>query len=78
MDVIDDDVVGILIANAVDAILEAFRIVHATCPATCLVIAGGASLLDHDAYQAEFAARHAHGNFLVPDADVPVNRAGSS
>jgi glycosyltransferase-like protein len=38
------------------AILEAFRIVHATCPATCLVIAGGASLLDHDAYQAEFAA----------------------
>jgi glycosyltransferase-like protein len=37
-------------------ILEAFRIVHATCPAACLVIAGGASLLDHDAYQAEFAA----------------------
>jgi glycosyltransferase-like protein len=37
------------------AILEAFRIVHATCPAACLVIAGGASLLDHDAYQAEFA-----------------------
>jgi glycosyltransferase-like protein len=38
------------------AILEAFRIVRATCPAACLVIAGGASLLDHDAYQAEFAA----------------------
>jgi glycosyltransferase-like protein len=37
------------------AILDAFRIVHATCPAACLVIAGGASLLDHDAYQAEFA-----------------------
>jgi glycosyltransferase-like protein len=38
------------------AILEAFRLVHARHPATCLVIAGGASLLDHDAYQAEFAA----------------------
>ena len=38
------------------AILEAFRIVHGRHPATRLVIAGGASLLDHDAYQAEFAA----------------------
>jgi glycosyltransferase-like protein len=38
------------------AILEAFRFVHARHPATCLVIAGGASLLDHDAYRAEFAA----------------------
>jgi glycosyltransferase-like protein len=37
-------------------ILEAFRIVHAKHPAACLAIAGGASLLDHDAYQAEFAA----------------------
>ena len=37
-------------------ILQAFRIVHAKHPASCLVIAGGASLLDHDAYQAEFAA----------------------
>jgi glycosyltransferase-like protein len=37
-------------------ILEAFRIVHTKHPAACLVIAGGASLLDHDAYQAEFAA----------------------
>ncbi len=37
-------------------ILNAFRIVHAGHPAFCLVIAGGASLLDHDAYQAEFAA----------------------
>jgi glycosyltransferase-like protein len=37
------------------AILEAFRLVHMRHPATCLVIAGGASLLDHDAYQAEFA-----------------------
>jgi glycosyltransferase-like protein len=38
------------------AILEAFRIFHATCPGACLVIAGGASLLDHEAYQAECAA----------------------
>jgi glycosyltransferase-like protein len=38
------------------AILEAFRMVHAKHPSTCLLIAGGASLLDHDAYQAEFAA----------------------
>ena len=38
------------------AILEAFRIVNGRHPATRLVIAGGASLLDHDAYQAEFAA----------------------
>lgn len=37
-------------------ILRAFRLVHAKHPASCLMIAGGASLLDHDAYQAEFAA----------------------
>jgi glycosyltransferase-like protein len=37
------------------AILDAFRIVHATQPSARLLIAGGASLLDHDAYQAEFA-----------------------
>ncbi len=36
-------------------ILEAFRIVHVRHPASRLVIAGGASLLDHDAYQAAFA-----------------------
>jgi glycosyltransferase-like protein len=38
------------------ATLEAFRLVRMRHPATCLVIAGGASLLDHDAYRAEFAA----------------------
>jgi glycosyltransferase-like protein len=37
-------------------ILEAFRLLHARHPSSRLVIAGGASLLDHDAYQAEFAA----------------------
>jgi glycosyltransferase-like protein len=36
-------------------ILEAFRALHADDPASCLVIAGGASLLDHDAYHARFA-----------------------
>jgi glycosyltransferase-like protein len=37
-------------------ILEAFRTVHAKQPSSRLVIAGGASLLDHDSYQARFAA----------------------
>jgi glycosyltransferase-like protein len=37
-------------------ILEAFVAVHARQPSCRLVIAGGASLLDHDAYQIEFAA----------------------
>ena len=36
-------------------ILQAFARVHTSLPAARLVIAGGASLLDHDAYQAEFA-----------------------
>lgn len=37
-------------------LLEAFRIVHAQYSSSYLVIAGGASLLDHDAYLAAFAA----------------------
>ncbi len=37
-------------------ILEAFRTIHARQPSSCLVLAGGASLLDHDSYQARFAA----------------------
>jgi glycosyltransferase-like protein len=37
-------------------ILNGFHIVHAKHPAFCLLIAGGASLLDHAAYQAEFRA----------------------
>jgi glycosyltransferase-like protein len=36
-------------------ILEAFRILRSRFPSCRLVIAGGASLLDHDAYQARFA-----------------------
>jgi glycosyltransferase-like protein len=36
-------------------VLRAFQIVHAENSSSRLVIAGGASLLDHDAYQAEFA-----------------------
>jgi glycosyltransferase-like protein len=49
-------------------ILQAFRLVHAKHPASCLVIAGGASLLDHDAYQAEFAAALAASG--LPDGVV--------
>jgi glycosyltransferase-like protein len=37
-------------------LLEAFRIVHAQYPSSHLIIAGGASLLDHGAYLARFAA----------------------
>jgi glycosyltransferase-like protein len=37
-------------------ILNGFRIVHAKHRSVCLLIAGGASLLDHHAYQVEFAA----------------------
>jgi glycosyltransferase-like protein len=37
-------------------LLEAFRAVHAQHPACRLVIAGGASLLDHGAYQERFSA----------------------
>jgi glycosyltransferase-like protein len=36
-------------------LLHAFGMLHAQHPASCLVIAGGASLLDHDRYQARFA-----------------------
>jgi glycosyltransferase-like protein len=49
-------------------ILEAFRIVHARRPSSCLVIAGGASLLDHDAYQACFAQALAASS--LPDGTV--------
>jgi glycosyltransferase-like protein len=49
-------------------ILEAFRLVHAKSPSACLVIAGGASLLDHDAYQADFAEALAASG--LPDSTV--------
>jgi glycosyltransferase-like protein len=49
-------------------ILEAFRVVRDTVPSSRLVIAGGASLLDHDAYQADFAAALAASG--VPDNAV--------
>ncbi|WP_075215070.1 MSMEG_0565 family glycosyltransferase [Mongoliimonas terrestris] len=61
-------------------ILDAFVLVRAAHPTARLVIAGGASLLDHDAYQAAFAAALAasglpEGAVLrlgpVPDADMP-------
>jgi glycosyltransferase-like protein len=37
-------------------ILQAFAVARQSVPDACLVIAGGASLLDHDAYQSGFAA----------------------
>jgi glycosyltransferase-like protein len=49
-------------------ILEAFRLLHARQPSARLVIAGGASLLDHDAYQAEFMAALAASG--LPDSAV--------
>jgi glycosyltransferase-like protein len=42
-------------------LLQAFQSVHVRNPAARLVIAGGASLLDHEAYQARFAGMLAHG-----------------
>jgi glycosyltransferase-like protein len=50
------------------AILEAFRIVHARHPSARLLIAGGASLLDHGVYQAEFARALAASG--LPDGAV--------
>jgi len=49
-------------------IFEAFRIFHANDASSCLVIAGGASLLDHDAYHARFVAAVAHS--ALPDGAV--------
>lgn len=49
-------------------LLEAFCILHARLPSCRLVIAGGASLLDHDAYQAQFAQTLARSG--LPDGAV--------
>jgi len=62
------------------ALLDAFGVLRATRPRAQLVIAGGASLLDHDAYGRRFAARLAasgatHNVVLtgpVADADLPA------
>jgi glycosyltransferase-like protein len=51
-------------------ILQAFAIARQSLPAARLVIAGGASLLDHDAYQAAFAAALAESD--LPDGAVIV------
>jgi glycosyltransferase-like protein len=49
-------------------LLQAFRTVQWQHPSCHLVIAGGASLLDHDAYQARFAAALAQSD--LPDGAV--------
>jgi glycosyltransferase-like protein len=46
-------------------LLDAFGLLHARHPASCLVIAGGASLLDHDRYQARFAQALARSGLPV-------------
>ncbi|HEY2229269.1 MAG TPA: MSMEG_0565 family glycosyltransferase [Xanthobacteraceae bacterium] len=46
-------------------LLDAFRMFHARHPSSCLVIAGGASLLDHDRYQARFARALAQSGLPV-------------
>jgi glycosyltransferase-like protein len=53
-------------------LLEAFRVVRSKHPTCRLVIAGGASILDHDAYQARFAQALAHMGL----ADSAVIRTG--
>jgi glycosyltransferase-like protein len=50
-------------------LLEAFRILRSQLASHRLVIAGGASLLDHDAYQAQFAHTLARSG-LPPDAVI--------
>jgi glycosyltransferase-like protein len=49
-------------------ILRAFRTLQSRHPSCWLVIAGGASLLDHDAYQARFAQNLAQSG--LPDGSV--------
>jgi glycosyltransferase involved in cell wall biosynthesis len=49
-------------------ILQAFSALHARQPSCRLVIAGGASLLDHDAYRMEFATTLAQSG--LPDGAV--------
>lgn len=65
-------------------LLDAFASLHAERPGAQLVIAGGASLLDHDAYAADFIARARAAGLAVgagrpvvltgtvPDADMPA------
>lgn len=61
-------------------ILEAFRQLHAVRPSAQLLIAGGASVLDHQAYQAEFSTRLDAAGLprsaviragVIPDSDMP-------
>jgi glycosyltransferase-like protein len=61
-------------------LLQAFSHLHRTLPPARLVIAGGASLLDHDAYTGRFRAlagelglgEALHLTGPVPDADMPA------
>jgi glycosyltransferase-like protein len=53
-------------------LLDAFALLRKTCPAAQLVIAGGASLLDHDAYTRRFVERAAVHGLLIGPADPVV------
>lgn len=65
-----------------ERLLRAFAVVQATCPDARLVIAGGASLLDHDACAARFHATlqslpeairaRVHLTGPLPDASLPA------
>jgi glycosyltransferase-like protein len=66
--------------NAI-GILEAFILFHAQHPSAQLIIAGGASLLDHDAYRVRFRETLAASGLLpwavieagpIPQADMPA------
>jgi glycosyltransferase-like protein len=60
-------------------VLQAFLPIHRVCAQARLLIVGGASLLDHAAYQGRFAellrSSHANGAVIrtgpMPDADMP-------
>ena len=58
-------------------LLQAFQTLRLQHPSSRLVIAGGASLLDHDAYQARFAGMLAHGGGIGRRGDPDRAVAGS-
>jgi glycogen synthase len=58
-------------------LLEAFALLRARYPAAQLVLAGGASLLDHDAYARRFFARAAELKLGVGERGTPVVITGA-
>ncbi|BAN28058.1 MSMEG_0565 family glycosyltransferase [Caballeronia insecticola] len=58
-------------------LLEAFALLRAQRPSAQLVLAGGASLLDHDAYTRRFLARAAELQLDVSGTNTPVIVTGA-